>query len=185
MEVTTDFKSYHERIQKVLLETSRSVKKVADDYDLSFHRSANDEIAKTLDAQNTHLLRLTNKLLKAASQDTDNKAPTLRKQDDVEDNWRGVVNIIDDLLEKADTSLDEFTGLVKRFSPAPQSGTQTPTKEQDQRTKGHLPRSNDKPQKFFQRKTNNFDTSVFKPILTKKPHAIKPLDDSIGNGDPR
>ena len=37
-----------------------------------------------------------------------------------------------------------------------------------------------KPQNAFEVKPDNSDNSPWKPLLTKKPHALVPLDESIG-----
>lgn len=37
-----------------------------------------------------------------------------------------------------------------------------------------------KPQNAFEVKPDNSDTSPWKPLLTKKPHASVPLDESVG-----
>lgn len=37
-----------------------------------------------------------------------------------------------------------------------------------------------KPQNAFEVKPDNADNSPWKPLLTKKPHAVVPLDQSIG-----
>lgn len=38
----------------------------------------------------------------------------LRDMEALEQNWKGVVDVVDSLLERADMRLDEFTGLIKR-----------------------------------------------------------------------
>lgn len=184
MDLTSDFQTYHDRVTKSLVEVVRTGGQISNS-DLSFHRS-NDKISRALDQQNSRLLRLTNKLLKAATQDSAVKTPTLRDQDGIEDNWRGVVDVIDDLLEKADASLDEFTGVIARLSPAHQDGAQTPSKQPSQSARPsprpHFPKVVHKPQMLFHRKVNNLTTDPFKALLVSKPHAIKSLRDSIGDG---
>ena len=189
MDVAADFKSYQDRVTSSLREVVRSASQISNQ-DLSFHRSSSDKVSRSLDAQNAHLLRLTNKLLKAASKDTSIKAPDLRDVDGVEDNWKGVVDVVDDLLEKADASLDEFTGVIKRLSPAAQdSGTETPRQTKSRGPmnvwSGATAAISQKPQLLFDRKVNNYESSPFKPLLMSKPHAIVSLEESIGNGDPR
>ena len=44
--------------------------------------------------------------------------PSLKDVEGIENNWWAVVDVVDSLLERADTALDEFTGAVKRLSPA-------------------------------------------------------------------
>jgi exosome complex exonuclease RRP6 len=187
MDITSDFQAYHDRVTKSLVEVVRAGGQISNT-DLSFHRSS-DKISRQLDQQNARLLRLTNKLLKAACQDSAVKPPALRDQDAVDDNWRGIVSVVDDLLEKSDVCLDEFTGAIRRMSPAPQEGVQTPPKQPATSTKlgysrvpNQFPKVMYKPQMHFKRKVNNINPEPFKPLLFEKPHAIKSLEESIGNG---
>ena len=185
MDITSDFQSYHDRVTKSLVDVVRTGGQISST-DLSFHRS-NEKISRSLDQQNTRLLRLTNKLLKAAAQDSNVKPPNLRDQDGVDDNWRGVVDVVDDMLEKADASLDEFTGAIKRMSPANQDGAQTPTIQSPLPSRPFPPRLSfpkvmHKPQLLFHRKVNNLAPEPFKPLLTDKPNAVKGLAESIGEG---
>ncbi len=123
----------------------------------------------------------------------------LNDVDDIELNWRGVVDVVDSLLEKADTALDEYTGLVKRTgvpapvavsiasppaSPPRANPPQAPMAKkprQSDRLERSLQRANIlKPQGAFEHPPNNLDTAPWKPILTSKPHAIVPLEESLG-----
>lgn len=187
MDLTSDFHSYHERVTRSLVDIVKTGGQISN-ADLSFHRS-NEKVSRSLDLQNARLLRLTNKLLKAATQDSNVKAPSLRDQEGVEDNWRGVVDVVDDLLEKADASLDEYTGIINRLSPTHQDGTQTPTRQGPQSiTKPGFARPQfttkvaNKPQNLFARRVSNLTPEPFKPLLVEKPHSIISLEDSIGNG---
>lgn len=185
MDLASDFQTYHDRVTKSLVEVVRTGGQISNS-DLSFHRS-NDKVSRSLDQQNSRLLRLTNKLLKAATQDTPIKAPTLKDRDGVEDEWRGIVDVVDDLLEKADASLDEFTGVIARSSPAHQDDAQTPSKQPSQpfrpsSQRVHFPKVMHKPQVLFHRKVNNLTPEPFRPLLVSKPHAIKSLQESIGDG---
>ena len=182
MDLTTDFKAFQDLVQESLVNVTRSATKVSNQ-DLSFHRSSSDKFSRSLDRQNAHLLRLTNKLLKAATQDTQLRAPALQDQDGIEDNWRGIVDVVDGLLEKADSSLDEFSGVIKPQSPAhhdAEAPRATRTGIGLQRfAKDNLP----KPQVFFERQVNNSDSSPFRALLQTKPHAKVPLEESLGNAD--
>ncbi|KIW69597.1 hypothetical protein PV04_05467 [Phialophora macrospora] len=182
MDLTADFKAFQDLVQTSLINVTRSATQVSNQ-DLSFHRSSSEKFSRSLDRQNAHLLRLTGKLLKAATQDTQLKPPALHDQDDVEDNWRGIVDVVDGLLEKADSALDEFSGVIKPPSPTRQD-TETPgpakTSFGVQRwAKDNVP----KPQTTFERQVNNSDDTPFKPLLQTKPHATIPLEESIGNAE--
>lgn len=184
MDLTADFKAFQDLVSSSLVNVTRSAGQVASQ-DLSFHRSANETLSRSLDRQNVHLLRLTNKLLKAATKDTPIKAPSLQSQDDVDDNWRRIVDVVDGLLEKADSALDEFSGVIKRQSPM-QSGASSPVPSKSVRGFDNWSHMNmTKPQKQFNVKPNNHETSPFKPLLKTKPHATVPLQESIAEGDDR
>lgn len=115
-----DFAHFQSILQSALVETTRSASALAAE-DLSFYRTVDPSIGASLDAQNARLLALANGLLGSATASApENVRPTLRDMDDVEGNWAKVVDVVDSLLERADTALDEFTGAVKRLSPREQ-----------------------------------------------------------------
>jgi exosome complex exonuclease RRP6 len=113
MDASQDFKSLQEKIQSSLVATTRSANGLANE-DLAFQRTANPTAGARLDATNDRLLRLAGDLLKSAGKFAGQAAPTFEDADDVDIGWRGVVDVVDSLLEKADTCLDEYTGLIKR-----------------------------------------------------------------------
>lgn len=182
MDISADFKAFQDLISSSLVNVTRSAGQVSNQ-DLGFHRSASENLSRSLDRQNAHLLRLTNKLLKAATRETTLKPPTLHDQDSIDDNWRHIVDAVDNLLEKADTSLDEFSGVLKRHDSANQSvASPSPKPVKPLRPFGTWSRDSlQKPQELFQVKPDNYTTGSFKPLLSSKPHAIVPFEDSIGD----
>jgi PMC2NT (NUC016) domain len=118
MEQTPDFKSLQEQVQASLIATTRTAGQISSE-DLAFQRSLNREVGTALDEQGNRLLDLSSQLLKSATSISDLRAPVLEEFDDVENNWRGVVDVIDSLLEKTDTCLDEYTGMIKRKEQSP------------------------------------------------------------------
>lgn len=182
VDVTADFKSYQDRVTSALVEITRSAGKVATQ-DVSFHRSGGTECAKSFDSCDIHLLKLTNRLLKAVTKDSSTKTPpNLRTHEHVEDNWRKIVDVVDDLLEKADASLDEFNGVIKRMSPQ-QPSTPEPTSSRNRNGAATSNANILKPQARFEHEVDNFDTSPWKPLLKTKPHAIIPLEQAIGSDE--
>jgi exosome complex exonuclease RRP6 len=89
-----------------------------------------------------------------------------------------VVDVVDDLLEKADSALDEISGVIKRQSPSGQDG-ETPS-QAARPGRNRFSNTMQKPQVHFNRKVDNTETSPFKPLLKSKPHAKVPLEESIG-----
>jgi len=121
MDPIQDFKSFQETIQKSLVATTRTVNGLAKE-DLQFQRTVNPSVGNQLEGKSERLLQLASKLLKSAGKVTNQPTSTLDDSDDVEIQWKGIVDVIDSLLEKADTCLDEYTGLIKRKdAPAPDS----------------------------------------------------------------
>lgn len=113
MDSSQDFKSAQESIQAALVKATRSSNSIAAE-DLNFQRRSNPAAGEGLDEATERLLALSTSLLKSAAKGTNNAAPQLEDADDVDAHWSRVVDVIDTLLEKADTCLDEYTGLVKR-----------------------------------------------------------------------
>lgn len=111
------FKTLQTEISAALKPTTRSAAAIGK-ADIPFQRSLNPEAGAQLDAQNARLLHLAQRLIQNAAASSDAVGPKLPDVEAIDANWRGVVDVIDSLLEKADTSLDEYTGVVKRLSPA-------------------------------------------------------------------
>jgi exosome complex exonuclease RRP6 len=113
MDVTQDYKSLQDQIQAALISTTRTAGQISSE-DLGFQRSLNPELGPSLDEQSARLLALSGLLLKSATSISELSAPILENTEDVENNWRNVVDVLDSLLEKTDASLDEYTGVIKR-----------------------------------------------------------------------
>lgn len=183
MDSAADFAPLQKRLQSSLLEVTRSTGQLPVN-DLSFHRSSNAEVAEGLDEQSGRLLSLTSSILKAATAGTDISAPALSGEDSIEDNWRGIVDVIDALLERADACLDEFTGVIKKLSPSLQDkeGEEKPAAKREQKFPtiyDYGPSKIPKPQLQFEHQIDSTDTSPFKPLLKTKPHAIESLEESL------
>jgi exosome complex exonuclease RRP6 len=129
-----DIPSLHSAVTSALIATTRSVSELCAE-DLSFHRSLDPQISRSLDRQNVKLLDLAEKLINnagadIASQSSGNRKSSVRNersirleigysedseaQEAIESNWSKIVDVVDGLLEKADASLDEYTGVVKK-----------------------------------------------------------------------
>ncbi|KAM0170526.1 hypothetical protein ACHAPC_007863 [Botrytis cinerea] len=176
-EDTQDFKSLQDEVQAALVSTVKTAGYIASE-DLGFHRSLNPEVGSALDEQNARLLALANQLLKSAASVSGIQVPILEDVDDVDNNWRGVVDVVDSLLEKTDTCLDEYTGIIKRKQVEETSATMKPQKrslDNSLRTQNLV-----KPQLAFEVKPDNEDTSPWLPLLKTKPHAKVSLEDSLG-----
>ncbi|KAE8146453.1 ribonuclease H-like domain-containing protein [Aspergillus avenaceus] len=187
MDSGAGFPPFQQRLTSSLVQMTRTVGQLSAE-DLNFHRTSSAELSESLDEQSSRILSLTSTLLKAATTGTDVPAPSLEDEDSIEDNWRGVVDVIDALLERADACLDEFTGVIKRLSPSQQEQSAAKaTKKAPAKfptVYDYGPSKIPKPQLQFERLADNTDVSPFKPLLRTKPHAVVPLEESLKSTDP-
>ncbi|KAH8423926.1 exosome nuclease subunit RRP6 [Aspergillus melleus] len=190
MDSAADFPPFQARLTSSLVQMTRTVGQLSAE-DLTFHRSSSSELTESLDEQSDRILSLTSSILKAATAGTDLAAPSLQDEDSIEDNWRGVVDVIDALLEKADACLDEFTGVIKRLSPSQQEQSAAAAAKASKKPPTKFPSVYDygpskipKPQLEFKRAVDNTDVSPFKPLLHTKFHATVPLEESEGYVNP-
>ncbi|KAG4439376.1 hypothetical protein IFR05_005125 [Cadophora sp. M221] len=179
MDETHDFKSLQDQLQAALIATTRTTGQISAE-DLGFHRSFTPEVGTALDEQSERVLALASALLKSAASISDLRAPSLEDADDVENNWRSVVDVVDSLLEKSDTCLDEYTGVIKRKdTTTAEPSTQIPSRSKKQPGSTYRNQNLVKPQLAFDVKPDNKDDSPWKPLLTSKPHATVSLEDSL------
>ncbi|KAI9680728.1 MAG: exosome nuclease subunit [Caeruleum heppii] len=183
MDSSQNFKVLQERISAALVETTRNAGQIAAE-DLPFHRSMRPVFGTNLDNQSSRLLGLAQDVLRSAGKGVEAEAEVniaeLQDVDDVETNWQTLVDSIDSLLEKADTCLDEYTGVIKRLSPG-QQDLQVQSKTRVKSKPSNLFRNQPlaKPQLLFDSKPPADSSTPFKPLLTSKPHAVVPLDKSL------
>ena len=171
------YKELHDNVTAALVKTTRTAGQIANE-DLSFLRTLNPKLAKALDRHNARLLSLARGLTRSASEGTSLRPPGLSRADDVDEQWRGVVDIVDSLLEKADICLDEYTGVIKKQNNS-DKGAVSPGKPLTSPSKPGQSRNIPKPQLFFRNVPRNVEKTAFKPLLRSKPHAIKSLEESI------
>ncbi|KAJ0310950.1 hypothetical protein COL516b_001650 [Colletotrichum fioriniae] len=170
-----DFKSLQDKVQAALVATVKSVNRVSAE-DLPFQRAVNPSVGDDLDSKTTRILELSTTLLKSAAEVCGLSAPDLEDADDVDMRWRSIVDVVDSILEKADTSIDEYTGALKRKdAPAADAAPQA----KKPKTAGGVVRSANitKPQLHFDQPVDN--NAQWKPLITKKPHATVPLNKSL------
>ncbi|KAF2815477.1 uncharacterized protein BDZ99DRAFT_567310 [Mytilinidion resinicola] len=182
MDPQSDFQTTQDAISAALVATTRASTRIAAE-DLEFQRSLDPKNARVLDKQNARLLGLAGRLLKGSAGGAEGVSSLL--SDNVDDlkegegaGWRGVVDRIDSLLERADSRLDEFTGAVKKgveetVVPSKQKTAKT-AKAFFSQTK-NLPKS----QLLFEHVPRNDETGGFRPLMTQKPHAKLSLKESL------
>lgn len=170
------FPPFQDKLKTALVQVTRTVGQLSSE-DLNFHRSSSAEFSESLDEQSARIIALTSAVIKAATAGSETTKPVLQDEESIDDNWRDVVDVIDSLLEKADACLDEFTGVIKKLSPAQEDQTPVVKKGPSFPTiYDYGPSKIPKPQLEFEHKPDNTDMGPFKPLLKTKPHAIVPLE---------
>ena len=170
------FQDVQADIQKALVDTTRSVGQIANE-DLPFQCASNPAVTPLIERQKSRLLGLVNDLTRIAASGSETRAPIISDADAIEDKWRDLTDVFDRLLEKADVSLDEYTGVIKKPVSSQQEYLSTSQNAlvQSKHSRAQL----EKPQLHFAYPPNNYDVSPFKPLLQTKPHALIPLDESL------
>ena len=179
------FKDVQENISSALVNTTRVVGQISNE-DLDFHRSVDPTVGPLLEQQSARLLSLARSLTKAVTSETDVAAPKITDRESVDDNWKGLVEVLDSLLEKTDACLDEFTGSIKKQeqSDIPNAPIEPSRSDRHRSNKYDRVQTIPKPQLLFQRGPQNHETAAFKPLLQSKPHAIEPIQESLTTTEP-
>ncbi|CAD6585716.1 MAG: exosome nuclease subunit [Alectoria sarmentosa] len=180
MALDVTFKDLQNSVSLALIGTTRTAGQISSN-DLAFHRASNPSTVPLLEQQNSRLLGLARRLTEFAASGTEFTTPHIVSTDSVEDRWKEIVDVVDNLLEKADACLDEYSGIIRKLSPtqeeqikkaAPDFGKQKPGK-------AYRTQNIAKPQLLFDKVPTNEETTPFKPSLHTKPNAIAALDESL------
>lgn len=174
------FKDMKQRISAALIDTTRTASQISNE-DIAFQLSANPSVGPLLERQNSRLLSLARRLTRSAVSGTGVTEPHIINADSVEDSWKEIVDVVDNLLEKADACLDEYSGVIKKSttSKGEQITTTAPASAKQKPGKAHRTQNIAKPQLSFDKVPTNDEKNPFRPLLRTKPHAILPLEESL------
>ncbi|KAI9436593.1 ribonuclease H-like domain-containing protein, partial [Lactarius indigo] len=190
---SSEFDSYYAQLQALAFKATKSAASLP--ADLPFHRSVDSDLARDLEACSNKVLSITNALLNLASTVGSSKnakgkgKARLQDEDDFLDRFGSlVVEPMDQLFERADIALDQFSGRSK----APAIAINPPEPKKKATSKGrqepviqhapHLP----KPQLKFKRKVDNTNGIIRSSTLRHKFNARVPLGytlDPESNGE--
>ncbi|KAK9762960.1 exosome nuclease subunit [Basidiobolus ranarum] len=178
--VTDDFEAFSNSFFDTLLSATRAASILPTD--LSFHKSLDLDLATTIAGCSSKVLRISNELLKHVGGDI---TDTYYDADDVQDRYDGVIDVLDNLLEKADVCLDECTGKTSTsFSAAtfqsPVSVTKLATED---KSEYHLIHAQNilRPQLKFKDVVDNSANTPWIRKIKEKPNALVPLDYGLPN----
>ncbi|KAH9979682.1 ribonuclease H-like domain-containing protein [Russula compacta] len=178
----SEFDGYYAQLQESALKTTKHAAGLP--ADLAFHRSVDSDLAKDLETCSDKVVSIMNTLLGLASTIGGPRGAQgrgkarLRDEDDFLDRFGAlIVEPMDQLLERADIALDQFSGRTKAPAiainpPEPKkkaafSRRQAPVIQHA----SHLP----KPQLKFKRKVDNTNGVSWYPVLRHKFNAQVPL----------
>ncbi|KAH8998549.1 ribonuclease H-like domain-containing protein [Lactarius akahatsu] len=177
----SEFDSYHTQLQASALKATKHAASLPTD--LAFHRSVDSDLARDLEACSNKVISITNTLLNLASTLGSSKSAKrkgkarVRDEDDFLDRFESlVVEPMDQLFERADIALDQFSGRSKAPAiainpPEPKKVTPKGRQEPVIQHASHL----QKPQLKFKRKVDNTNSIVWSPTLRHKFNARMPL----------
>ncbi|KAF2760694.1 exosome complex exonuclease-like protein Rrp6 [Pseudovirgaria hyperparasitica] len=178
MDSSASFGDLQTSISQALVSTTRAANRLNSE-DLAFHRSLDRSLSERLDTQNARLLEIAQRLLGSAISG-EAVGPTFPDgKEDLEHKWKSVVDVIDSLLERADTSLDEYTGVVKRVDDTGPNNVADSAASKRRGAKLFRLQELAKPQLAFKHLPQNNPSGPWKPLLTKKPHAKQLLQQSL------
>ena len=172
-----EFDRLERPLTAALVQTTRCVGQLASE-DINFVRTANPELGKALDKQKSRLLTTVRRLVRTGVSETDLAAPSFSTAEELEDGWGALVDVIDNLLEKADKCLDEHAGVTKAKIVSEASTEDSKVIPAQHQKVANIV----KPQKQFANPPRNNPSAPFKPLLHTKPHALLPLQESIEPG---
>ncbi|GAB5585904.1 exosome nuclease subunit [Umbelopsis nana] len=176
-----DFKEYQNALFTALTGATRAANAIPI-ADLGYYRSLDRDFAKTLDSCSEKVLKLSNNMLRYASVDDVESAPRFYDIDDVMDRFGMAIDVVDNLLEKADVGLDDLRGQRNRTEPIMNQTTpvvaQVATKGKADYKMLHA-QNIIRPQLRFKDTIDNSSNMPFIPKITFKPHSKVPLDPRI------
>lgn len=213
----TELGRYLATLQGALQPPTRSAASLPQPSDIGFHRSIDKDVARSLDETTQQLAGMIDRIATWTAKQTSGKSKqssttaNAAEGDDAEQGPSGsngfskIADIVDDLLEKSDICMDEYSGKVapRQLDPARPSGSSAslPTRAstsvdstQSLPKTGRLPpqilnAQIEPPQRRFTVKPDNaVDTPWERPLTMGKPNALVPLDwvpPPPGPGEPR
>ncbi|KAI0049395.1 hypothetical protein FA95DRAFT_1556869 [Auriscalpium vulgare] len=183
-----DFNAFNVSLQAAALKSTKHSAGLPTD--LAFHRSVDRAVASDLDACSDKVLSLANRLLQLTKTAESSKKASakakakLEDRDDLLDRFESlIVESMDQLLERADICLDQYTGRTK--APAIAVHPPQPAAKKPIVSNGRLDPSLQhahylpKPQLKFKKKVNNENGLVWYPSLRHKYNAQVPLGHNL------
>lgn len=148
--------------------------------DVDFYRNLDSSVQAAVNESSDRLISMMNSVLSSIDS---NAEPMVSDRDSIQSSWREFSNVLDNLLEKSDRSLDKIAS-----GQAPRSVVDTMNDKKIQYMEDNVagemygsgdPKRIEKPQLHFKKPIDNTESHPFKPLLQTKPNALVSLDKSL------
>ena len=147
--------------------------------DIEFYKSLDKDVAESMSGVTSDIVSMINSVLSSIDEHCE---PLENDKESFSNSWNDISNVIDNLFEKSDRSLDI---LNKRLHVEQNGGVNNvggPNMQYLDQFGGNQEGGNtkiEKPQLNFKTPVDNSETHPFRPLLKEKPNALKSLDESI------
>lgn len=140
--------------------------------DVDFFRSLDKDISASLTKTSEQITDMMNSVLLSVDEHSE---PLESGKRSLEESWKDFSNMMDNLFEKSDRSLD----ILSKGKTPNQVGSGLQYLDDLARLDNDPAKRISKPQLNFSNPIDNSELHPFKPLLKEKPHAIKPLADAL------
>ncbi|KAG9285018.1 hypothetical protein G9A89_009828 [Geosiphon pyriformis] len=176
LDISNFFVRFQTQTLKALVEASTESAQI-DASDVSFLRKVDRSGRTDLDRVGDRVLNLVNRLLQNSSTPAygSNRTGLLQEEEDIDNKFDDIVEVLEGAIEKIDVCLDEFTGRAKEFAtPVIQSNPVVAKLSTNSESRFLYAQNIIRPQLTFKDKIDN-SRALFLPKLKNKPNAQVPL----------
>lgn len=141
--------------------------------DIEFYKSLDKNVSDSVSQLTTDVIDMINSVLSSIDEHFE---PLDSEKGSFNDSWKDVTNLIDNLFEKSDRSLDILT---RGLNSAKSTGSNIQYLDEfgGNDTNGNV--RVEKPQLNFSTPVDNSESHPFHPLLKEKPNALKPFEESL------
>ncbi|EDO17433.1 hypothetical protein Kpol_1037p29 [Vanderwaltozyma polyspora DSM 70294] len=164
-----------EDINKELLSSVVSTVRAASSLaaqDVDFYRNLDKEISTSLNESSKEITNMINTLLLSINE---NNEELESGKEGLEQYWKDFSNVMDNLFEKSDRSLD----IITRSKTSNDNKSEFQYLSDSAQSDSNPSKRVTKPQLQFSRPVDNSESKPFMPLLNDKPHSIKSFTDSL------
>ncbi|CCK72976.1 exosome nuclease subunit RRP6 KNAG_0M01230 [Huiozyma naganishii CBS 8797] len=141
--------------------------------DVQFFSNLDANVASSVKELGNEVLEMINDILFSIDE---NSKPFAESAEQVGESWRDFTNLTDNLFEKSDRSMDIIAQGTRKNG---QAGSEVQYLDDLVGNDSSSGKRITKPQLHFSRPVDNSESQPFKPLLTEKPNALKPLKESL------